>query len=262
MKPQVPFVAARKMGMTTLFDANGRRRGVTLLQVLPMRVVAVRAAGQKGYDSMQLGYGDVPMEKLSRPARGHQRAGLGEGEKTGCRVLAEVRLPDASPLAPGDTLGVPLCQGDRIVVRGVSKGRGFTGVMRRYNFSGGGRAHGASGVTRRPLSAGAMGPARIWPGQKMPGRHGNNPIELRNCVVVEVDLERGLVAVEGGVPGARGAMVHLYPTAERFAAWLEERDSSAESPGQDPAEADGDEAVVDAGPVAADAATGEREGGE
>ena len=172
MKPQVPFVAARKMGMTTLFDAEGRRRGVTLLQVLPMRVVAVRAAGQTGHDSMQLGYGDVP------------------------------------------------------------------------------------------LSAGAMGPARIWPGQKMPGRHGNNPIELRNCVVVEVDLERGLVAVEGGVPGARGAMVHLYPTAERFAAWLEERDSSAESPGHDPSEGDGEEAAVDAGPVAADAATGEGEGSE
>lgn len=262
MKPKLPFVAARKMGMTTLFDSEGRRRGVTLLKVLPARVVCVRTEERDGHHGVQLGYGEVPMASLNRPDRGHQQAGLGALEEVGCQVLAEVRLEGASPLAPGDALGLPLASGDRVVVRGVSKGRGFTGVMRRHNFTGGGKAHGSSGVTRRPLSAGAMGPARIWPGQKMPGRHGNNSKEVRNSAIVEVDEERGIIALEGGVPGARGALVHIYPTAERFATWLEGREVPAEEPVEEPVAEAAPEAPAEAADDApAEAADAEEEKG-
>lgn len=228
MRPKVPFVPARKMGMTTVFDERDRRRGVTVLAIQPAKVVAVRTAERDGYDAVQVGYSEVPMDDLTQPARGHQAPAVGDGP--GYKVLREVRLDGPSPLEAGEDLGVPLEAGDRVIVRGVSKGRGFTGVMRRHNFTGGGRAHGQSGVTRRPLSAGAMGPARIWPGQKMPGRHGGLNVEERNAAVVEVDLERGLLAIEGGVPGPRGAFVEIYPLAERFEAWLDTRAEEPEEP--------------------------------
>ncbi|MBC8514980.1 50S ribosomal protein L3, partial [bacterium] len=159
----------------------------------------------------------------------------------GFRHLFEVRVSAASEFVVGASLCSPVEEGDIVDIVGFSKGHGFTGAMRRHNFKGGGRSHGQSGVTRRPLSAGAMGPARVFPGKKTAGRHGHAQITIRNSLVVVVDSEKSLVAVEGGIPGPRGALVRLHPHGKEYSLLEEEIEEIIEETTGEPSEVEKEE---------------------
>ena len=213
MKTSRLFIAAKKMGMTTINGDSGSRDGVTLLEMVPSKVICKKTIGNDGYEAVQVGYEISSVEKLNRPALGHQKEAISDS-KEGYKNLTEVRVSDSSEFDLGQDISNYLHVGEMVTVIGRSKGKGFTGVMKRHNFKGGASSHGARGVSRRPLSAGAMGPARIFPGQKMPGRYGNFVNVQRNSEIIDWDIENGIVAVKGPIPGGRGSLVRIYPQNE------------------------------------------------
>ena len=213
MKTSRLFVVGRKMGMTTINTDSGSRYGVTLLEILPSKVISKKTIDSDGYEAVQVGYESYPSAKLSKPALGHQKKAINDSD-IGYKNLTEVQVEDSSSFTLGQDVSSYLHIGEKVTVVGRSKGKGFTGVMKRHNFKGGASSHGARGVSRRPLSAGAMGPARIFPGQKMPGRYGNSVNVQRNSEVVDWDMDNGIIAIEGSVPGGRGSLVRLYPQQE------------------------------------------------
>ena len=213
MKTSRLFVVGRKMGMTTINTDSGSRHGVTLLEILPSRIISKKTIDSDGYEAVQVGYEPCPSSKLSKPAFGHQKKAINDSE-IAYKNLNEVKVEDSSSFELGQEISSYLHIGEKVTVVGRSKGKGFTGVMKRHNFKGGASSHGARGVSRRPLSAGAMGPARIFPGQKMPGRYGNSVNVQRNSEIIDWDIDNGIVAIEGSVPGGRGSLVRIYPQQE------------------------------------------------
>ena len=213
MKTSRLFVVGRKMGMTTINTDSGSRHGVTLLEILPSRIISKKTIDSDGYEAVQVGYEPCPSSKLSKPAFGHQKKAINDSE-IAYKNLNEVKVEDSSSFELGQEVSSYLHIGEKVTVVGRSKGKGFTGVMKRHNFKGGASSHGARGVSRRPLSAGAMGPARIFPGQKMPGRYGNSVNVQRNSEIIDWDIDNGIVAIEGSVPGGRGSLVRIYPQQE------------------------------------------------
>jgi len=213
MKTSRLFIAAKKMGMTTINGDSGSRHGVTLLEMLPSKVICKKTIDNDGYEAVQVGYECSSVEAMNKPELGHQKEAI-KNSKEGYKNLTEVRVDDSSGFNLGQDVSNYLHIGEMVTVIGKSKGKGFTGVMKRHNFKGGASSHGARGVSRRPLSAGAMGPARIFPGQKMPGRYGNSVNVQRNSQIIDWDMENGIVAIEGSVPGGRGSLVRIYPQNE------------------------------------------------
>ncbi len=201
----VEGMIGRKLGMTQLFLADGALVGVTVLEAGPCVVVQRKTADRDGYESVQLGLVDPKAAKrANKPARGHH-------EKAGVpptRALREFRLEAGADLKAGDRVLVDLFSGVRKVdVIGTSKGKGFQGVMRRHNFSGGASSHGSM-FHRAPGSIGASAfPSRVVPGMRGPGHMGDVRVTVKNLEVVRVDLERNLLLVKGAVPGAVGARV-------------------------------------------------------
>jgi len=201
----VEGMIGRKLGMTQLFLPDGTLVGVTVLEAGPCVVVQRKTADRDGYESVQLGLVDPKAAKrANKPARGHH-------EKAGVpptRALREFRLEAGADLKAGDRVLVDLFTGvPKVDVIGTSKGKGFQGVMRRHNFSGGAASHGSM-FHRAPGSIGASAfPSRVVPGMRGPGHMGDVRVTVKNLKVVRVDLERNLLLVKGAVPGAVGARV-------------------------------------------------------
>jgi large subunit ribosomal protein L3 len=211
----------RKIGMTQLFSEDGRAVPVTVIAAGPCVVVQRKSTEREGYDSLQLGYEELPKGKrLNRPRTGHfQAAGKKAGkELPACRHLAEFRFSDCDAHEVGDRLGVDVFDvGERVDVTGVSKGKGFAGAQKRHNFRGGPATHGSM-AHRRPGSGGATDAARVFKGTKKPGHMGNVRSTVKRLRVHLVDAEKGLVAVEGAVPGPNGRLVTVWTPADRAAA--------------------------------------------
>jgi len=215
----------RKIGMTQVYDADGVIVPVTVIEAGPCVVLQVREAEKDGYDAVQLGFADRPRNKASRAARGHVVAlggrrqqvraasGVAAAPKAECepkRFVREFRCRDAAHgLAVGQILGPASLEGLAWVdVVGVSRGRGFSGVMRRHNFHGQPASHGAKRVHRRGGSIGqSADPARVFPGTKMAGQYGNVRVTSRNLKIVRIDAESNVVLVRGAVPGPTGGYV-------------------------------------------------------
>lgn len=199
-------ILGEKLGMTQVFDDESRAIPVTIIKAGPCRVVQIKRPETDGYSAVQIAYREVPERKTTKPVAGHyRRAGL-----TPHRHLVEVRVDDASAYQVGQEISIAdvLAKGDRADVAGVTKGKGFSGVMKRHNFSGQGASHGAHRVHRAPGSIGACAtPARVFKGMKMAGRMGGERQTTLNLEVVEVDGARGLLMLKGAVPGNRGAVV-------------------------------------------------------
>jgi large subunit ribosomal protein L3 len=201
----VEGMIGRKLGMTQVFLEDGTLVGVTVLEAGPCVVVQRKTADRDGYEAVQLGLVDPRASKrANKPARGHH-------EKAGVpptRLLREFRLEPGADLKAGERVLVDLFQGVRKVdVIGTSKGKGFQGVMRRHNFSGGASSHGSM-FHRAPGSIGASAfPSRVFPGMKGPGHMGDVRVTVKNLKVVRVDVERNLLLVRGAVPGPVGAKV-------------------------------------------------------
>ena len=200
-------IVGEKVGMTQIWDEHNRAVPVTVLKVAPVRVVQVKTPEREGYAALQVTGGFRRTGTLTEPERGHfAAAGVEPG-----RRLVELRLDDTSGFEVGQQLTADLLSaGERVDATAVSKGKGFTGSMKRHNFKGQGAAHGNHKKHRAPGSVGACAtPARVFKGTRMAGRMGGERVTTLNLEVVQADAERELVLVKGAVPGPRGAVVVL-----------------------------------------------------
>ena len=197
-----------KLGMTQVWDENGKVVPVTVIEVAPNVVTQIGTPEVDGYSAVQIAAGQIDPRKVNQPTAGHfAKAGV-----TPRRHLTEVRTADAAEYALGQELTVEgvFEAGQKIDVVGTSKGKGFAGTMKRHNFHGVGASHGAHRNHRKPGSVGgAATPGRVFKGQKMAGRMGNDRVTVQNLTVQAVDAEKGLLLVKGAVPGGRGRLVFV-----------------------------------------------------
>jgi large subunit ribosomal protein L3 len=199
----------KKIGMTRIFDELGNSIPVTVLHAGPCYVTQVKTEKNDGYDAVQLGYEEKTEKNVTKPVLGHLK-------KAGTQPLRKIKEFPVFPgkeLKPGDEVKVDIFRpGDVLKITGLSKGRGFTGVVKRHNFRGGPVSHGQSDRLRAPGSLGQSSyPSRVYKGMKMGGRMGNKQVSLPSVIVVKVDPEKDLLFVKGGIPGARNSYVEIYP---------------------------------------------------
>lgn len=224
-------ILGRKVGMTQIYDASGNCIPVTVVQAGPCRVLQVRTSEHDGYEAVQLGFLDKPRRLASRSQRGHvakldskrskklSAAGVALPDKAGCepqRFIREIRGPIGEAKV-GQDVTVGVLDGVKAVdVTGLSKGRGFSGVMKRHNFGGQRATHGVKKVHRHMGGTGALaanrGGGRMKKGKKMPGRYGHERITTRNIPVAKVDTENNLLLIHGSVPGPNGSYVVIRET--------------------------------------------------
>ena len=200
-----PGIIGRKIGMTQLFQESGEAMAVTAIQAGPSVVTQIKSRDRDGYDAVQVGFVEnkVKQSQLSSPEKGHLR-GL-----ENVRYLREFRTDDISLVKSGDKVDVGfLKQGDLINVIGLSKGKGFAGVVKRHHFAGGPKTHGQTDRHRAPGSIGATTfPGRVLKGKHMAGHMGNRRVTARNLEVIQADPESNLLLVKGAVPGANGGLL-------------------------------------------------------
>jgi LSU ribosomal protein L3P len=195
--------------MTRVFNEDGSATAVTVIDVRGNRVAQVKTVERDGYSAVQVVYGERRASRVNKPLAGHlAKAGVEAGSFT-----HEFRV-EKTELAPGATLDINLFQvGQKVDVTGTTKGRGFSGVIRRHNFSSNRASHGNSVTTHAPGSIGmAQDPGRVFPGKRMAGQYGNAQRTVQCLRVIRVDAERGLLLVSGAVPGSAGGHVIVRPT--------------------------------------------------
>ena len=200
-------ILGRKLGMTQMWDEENRVIPVTVIQAGPCHVTQLKTPERDGYAAVQIAFGETKAGRLSRPELGHlSAAGVGPSKH-----LVELRVDDLADYAVGQAIAADVfTKGDRVDVTGVSKGKGFAGVMKRHNFKGQGASHGNHKKHRAPGSIGACAtPARVFKGMKMAGQMGNMKTTTLNLEVIEGDGERNLILVRGSVPGPNGGLVFL-----------------------------------------------------
>ena len=192
--------------MSQLFDDTGNVIPVTVVETGPCVVVQKKDMARDGYNALQLGFGKQKNQRVNRPLRGH----MAKAEKGSFRVLREFRVDDVSGYEVGQELTVMdlVKPGDLVDVTGTSKGRGFAGVMKRWDFGGFSRTHGTHEYFRHGGSIGNRSyPGKVFKGKRMAGHWGNERVSIQNLRVVEVRLEENLLLVKGAVPGANGGLV-------------------------------------------------------
>jgi large subunit ribosomal protein L3 len=198
-------IVGEKVGMTQIWDDQNRAIAVTVVRVVPARVVQLKTPDRDGYSAVQVTYGTRKARTLTKPEAGHYaKAEVEPGKR-----LVELRVDDSGAYTVGQELTVEmLSAGERVDVTSVSKGKGFAGAMKRHNFKGQGASHGNHKHHRAPGSIGACAtPARVFKGTRMAGQLGSQKVTTLNLEVVQADAERELLLVRGAVPGPRGAVV-------------------------------------------------------
>lgn len=194
-------IIGRKLGMTQIFSDNGKAEAVTAIEAGPCAVIQVKTMAKEGYNAAQLGFSEA--KRLKSPQRGHLK-GLGQ-----FKYLREFRVADTEAIKVGDRIDVSLFKdGDLVDITGISKGKGFAGVVKRYHFAGGPKTHGQSDRHRAPGSIGATtSPGRVFKGQRMAGHMGNSRVTMRHLEVSAADPTRNLLLVRGAVPGAKNGLL-------------------------------------------------------
>ncbi len=195
----------KKIGMTRIFSNAGRSLPVTIVQAGPCVVTQVKSEKNDGYLAVQLGFEDKLEKKTTKPELGHfKKAGTAPKRHLMEFPVRKSRIPEAGK----EYTAAIFKEGDRVTVRGTSKGKGFAGVVKRHGFSGGPKTHGQSDQLRAPGSIGqSSDPSRVWPGMKMPGQMGNKTAVINNLEIVKVDEENGHLFIKGAVPGAPNGIV-------------------------------------------------------
>ncbi len=196
----------KKVGMTQIFDADGKAVGVTVIEVGPCPVVQVKTSETDGYEAIQVGFGRRRDRRAKKPAAGHAaRAGLDYVPE----VLAEFTPDPEREYTPGEELTVEMFEvGQRVKISGRTKGRGFQGTVKRHNFAGSRASHGGSSTLRKPGSIGpGTDPSRVIKGRKMSGQMGGTVRTALNRRIVAIDAENNLLMIDGSVPGARNNVV-------------------------------------------------------
>jgi large subunit ribosomal protein L3 len=196
----------KKIGMSSLFSSGGTQIPVTVLEVGPCVITQIKTRETDGYNALQLGFLKKREHRVSKPLRGHLKK---SGDQI-CAVLKEVSVDNPSEYTLGQTLTVDMFQvGDHVDVSGTSKGKGFSGVVKRWKFRGGKGTHGSM-FHRAPGSVGASAmPSKIIKGRKLPGHHGNQRVTIRNLEVFDVRPEQNLLILKGAVPGCRSGIVEV-----------------------------------------------------
>ena len=208
-------VLATKEGMTQMFLEDGVRVPVTVMRVQPNVVIQKKTTEKDGYNALQLGYGERREKLLSKPEEGHFKK-AGTGAK---RFLREMRVTEEelSNYEVGQELNADILKDvESLDIAGISKGKGFAGVMKRHNFKGFRATHGTHEYFRHGGSIGCRAePGKVFKGKKMPGQMGNARVTVQNLRVIEVDAEEGVVIIRGSVPGPKGGLVELLPSSRR-----------------------------------------------
>ena len=196
----------KKIGMTQIFDENGNVIPVTLIECGPCVVAQKKTAENDGYDAIQLGFMDAKAKHMTKAEKGHY-------EKNGLALkkhLKEFRLDDCAQYNVGDVITVDtFAAGEKVDITGITKGRGYTGAIKRWNLAKLRMTHGVGPVHRQSGSMGVIDPARIFKNKKMAGQYGNEQVTIQNLAVVRIDAEKNLIAVKGAVPGAKGGIVFV-----------------------------------------------------
>ncbi len=200
-------IIGRKIGMTQIFDEQGKVVPVTVVEAGPCIVIQKKTTENDGYEAVQLGFGDVSPKHVNKPQAGHFKKNDLALKKT----LKEFRLDDISAFNTGDVIKADVfAEGDVIDVAGVSKGKGFAGTIKRHNQHRLKETHGSGPVARQAGSMGACSsPSRIFKGKGMPGHLGCENVTVQNLVVVKVDADNNLIAIKGAVPGPKGGVVTI-----------------------------------------------------
>jgi large subunit ribosomal protein L3 len=202
----VKGILGKKIGMTRIFRENGESIPVSVLEVGPCYIIQIKRIEKEGYNAVQMGFQPKKEKRFNKPILGHFKA----AKKGGFAFLREIKVDDVDSFELGQEINSEIFTvGDSVTVRGISKGRGFTGVVKRWGFSGGDTSHGCRSH-KVPGSIGASAtPSRVMKGKKLPGRMGNQRVTVKNAKVVDVVKEKNLILVKGAVPGSRGSMLEV-----------------------------------------------------
>ena len=205
-------IIGRKVGMTQIFDEKGLVIPVTVIEAGPCPVVQIKTVETDGYDAVQLGFGEVKEVKVNKPSKGH----FSKAEVKPTKHLREFRLDDVSTVKVGEEINVDIFEaGDNIDIQGISKGKGFQGVIKRHGQSRGPMGHGSM-YHRRPGSMGPTStPGRVFKGKKLPGHMGVNTVTIQNLVIVKVDNDKNAILVKGSVPGNKGSILKINDSVKR-----------------------------------------------
>ena len=199
-------IIGRKIGMTQIFDEVGNVIPVTVIEAGPCVVAQKKTAENDGYDAVQLGFMEVKEKHMTKAEKGHfEKAGVAFKKH-----LKEFRLDDCSALNVGDVIAADtFAAGDKVDITGMTKGRGYTGAIKRWNLHKLQATHGVGPIHRQSGSMGVIDPARIFKNKKMAGQYGNEQVTIQNLSVIKIDAEKNLIAVKGAVPGSKGGIVFL-----------------------------------------------------
>ena len=199
-------IIGRKIGMTQIFDEKGNVIPVTVIEVGPCAVVQKKTVEKDGYEALQLGFSEKKEKHTNKAEQGHfNKAGVSYK-----RHLKEFRLDDCSAYNVGDVITVDtFAAGEKVDVTGMTKGRGYTGAIKRWNLHKLCATHGVGPIHRQSGSMGVIDPARIFKNKKMAGQYGNEQVTVQNLKVVKIDSEKNLIAVKGAIPGAKNGIVFV-----------------------------------------------------
>ena len=206
-------IIGKKVGMTQIFDEKGNVVPVTVIEAGPCVVVQKNTVENDGYAAVQIGFGDISIKNVTKPLKGH----FEKSDVAPKRTLREFRLDDCSALNVGDIIKADtFASGDRVDVVGTSKGKGYAGAIKRWNFQRLKESHGTGPVARHAGSLGACSsPSRVYKGMKGAGHLGAERVTVQNLTVVKIDAENNLIAVKGAVPGPRGGVVMLSDSVKK-----------------------------------------------
>lgn len=206
-------IIGKKAGMTQIFDENGNVVPVTVVEAGPCVVVQKKTQDNDGYQAVQVGFGDLKPHKVNKPRQGH----FAKADAAPKRVLKEFRLDDCSAYQLGDIIKADIFeQGDLVDVTGTSKGKGFSGVIKRHGSHSLKASHGTGPVARQAGSMGAASdPSRIPKGKKMAGQLGHETVTIQNLTVVKIDAENNLIAIKGAIPGPKGSVVTIVNSLKK-----------------------------------------------
>ena len=200
-------IIGKKIGMTQIFDESGKVIPVTVVEAGPCMVIQKKTVENDGYDAIQIGFGDVKPQRLSKPAKGH----FAKADVAPKKVLREFRMDDCSGYNVGDVIKADtFACGDMIDASGISKGKGYAGAIKRHGNHSLRASHGTGPVARQSGSMGAISdPSRIFKGKGMAGHMGAEKVTVQNLEIVKIDAENNLIAVKGAIPGPKGGVVVL-----------------------------------------------------
>ena len=205
-------IIGRKLGMTQIFDEKGKVIPVTVINAGPCTVVQKKTVEKDGYSAVQLGYAELPERKATKPVKGHFEAHKVSFKK----YLKEFRLDDAASMNEGDIVTADtFAEGEKVDITGITKGHGYSGVIKRWNAHRLRMTHGTGPVHRQVGSMGANSdPSRVFKNKHMAGQYGHEQVTMLNLEIVKIDPDNNLIAVKGAVPGAKGGIVYLRSTVK------------------------------------------------